>query len=100
MNKFADLAKSNLEREQEPTPEPTPTPVMDRGNTRMLGGRVPDPIFSEFAQAKLDAERATKLRRVTTEEGVEAFVRLLRDPRIRALWEAELREVRKERQQG
>jgi hypothetical protein len=64
---------------------------------RMLGGRVPDPIFREFTFAKLSAESDLHVRKITTEEGLEAMVRALRDSEVREKWLAELQEVRKER---
>ncbi|MFC3863148.1 hypothetical protein ACFOPQ_20510, partial [Deinococcus antarcticus] len=65
--------------------------------SRMLGGRVPDSLFKEFQYAKMAAETATGIRRVTTEDAVAAFVRMLRDPQMVERWHAELLEVRKNR---
>ena len=41
-------------------------------STRLLSGHVPDSVFREFGHARLDAEAALRLRRVTTEEAIEA----------------------------
>lgn len=112
-NRFAGLANLGLEQgAQEPPVEapapvpaapPVPAPAAAEASPapverlRMLGGRVPDSVFLEFGHAKLDAESTLRLHRVTTEEAVEAFVRLLRDPDCLEKWHAELRRVHAER---
>ena len=64
----------------------------------MLAGRIPDSAFDEFADHKRAASRAMGVRRaVTNEEGLEAFVRALRDPAVMAVWQAQLAQVRQER---
>ena len=60
---------------------------------QFVTARIPLDVFHEFAQHRLDAERAAQLRRVTTEVSVEALVRLLRDPEIRSAWHRELVKV-------
>ena len=97
MNKFAGLtsrkaAESEPETKEAITPQPVQSQVI-----RMLGGRVPDPIFREFTYLKLGAEPDLQVKRITTEEALEAMVRALRDPEVRTRWLEELRKVRKER---
>lgn len=79
------------------TPEPTP-PAEDAGEAeypRMLGGRVPSGVFSEFQGYKEELQASARLRRkVTTDQGIEALVRLLRDPEVRAAWQREVLAVR------
>ena len=97
MNKFAGLtSRKTTDPEPEAKEAITPQPVQSQV-IRMLGGRVPDPIFREFTYLKLGAEPDLQVRRITTEEALEAMVRALRDPEVRARWLEELREVRKER---
>lgn len=95
-NKFAALAAAGMAqdatKEQQEAPEVRPAEQV-----RMLGGRVPDSIFREFQMAKFDAEGQTGLRRITTEEAVEAFVRLLRDEETKAKWVATVAQVRQGR---
>lgn len=61
---------------------------------RTLGARVPDSIFREFGKQRTQAEMDLGIRKVTTEVGLEAMVRLLRDPKIRAAWQREVLDVR------
>ena len=97
MNKFAGLtSRKTTDPEPEAKEAITPQPVQSQV-IRMLGGRVPDPIFREFTYLKLGAEPDLQVRRITTEEALEAMVRALRNPEVRARWLEELREVRKER---
>ena len=104
-NKFAGLIQSGLKVEPEQSapvsqsPAPvSPSPVPPAAEpVRMLGGRVPDSIFREFQYAKLEAESALGIRRVTTEEAVEAFVRMLRDEDVKARWQEEVGRVRREK---
>ena len=63
----------------------------------MLGGRVPDRIFREFQRQKMAAEETMGVRKITTEEGLEALVRMLRDPELLTSWIETLRVVRQER---
>lgn len=80
-----------------PAPAPAPQPTAPE-LTRMLAGRIPDSAFDEFADHKRAASRAMGVRRaVTNEEGLEAFVRALRDPAVMAVWQAQLAQVRQER---
>lgn len=79
------------------TPAPAPQPAAPE-LTRMLAGRIPDSAFDEFADHKRAASRAMGVRRaVTNEEGLEAFVRALRDPAVMAVWQTQLAQVRQER---
>ena len=64
---------------------------------RMLGGRVPDSIFREFNRQKVVAEEELSVRKITTEEGLEALVWTLRQPEVRKEWLQALQEVRKGR---
>ncbi len=102
MNKFAGLtARKATPAEAEPkemsvAPE-IPAPSAQQQVVRMLGGRVPDPIFREFTYLKLGAEPDLQVKRITTEEALEAMVRALRDPEVRARWLDELRIVRRAR---
>jgi hypothetical protein len=97
MNKFAGLtARKAAPSEPEPSETPAaPAPAPQSQVVRMLGGRVPDPIFREFTYLKLGAEPDLQVKRITTEEALEAMVRALRDPEVRAHWLEELREVRR-----
>lgn len=72
--------------------QPAAAPPVSRtpADLKALGGRIPLEVFQEFSQHKLDAERAVRLRRVTTEVGLEALVRLLRDPATLEAWHREL----------
>ena len=97
-NRFAALAAQGLddarkeelsERGREEEAQAAPS-----GPLRMLGGRVPDSLFKEFQYAKMAAESATGIRRVTTEDAVAAFVRMLRDPEVLERWHEELKDVR------
>lgn len=94
MNKFEGLAKARS-APQEPEQTPAAAPVQEV--VRMLGGRVPDAIFREFTRAKMDAEADLHVWKVTTEEGLEALVRALRDPAVRERWLEELQVVRQGR---
>jgi len=97
MNKFSGLtSRKTLDAEPEDKGLPAAVPVQAQV-VRMLGGRVPDPIFREFTYLKLSAEPELQVKRVTTEEALEAMVRALRDPEVRARWLEELRDVRRER---
>ena len=101
-NKFAALAQQGLDETKHEQKfeghQANPVPASTAGEpVRMLGGRVPDSIFREFQYAKLEAEDVTKVRRVTTEEAVEAMVRLLRDPEVKAKWMDEVAEIRQRR---
>lgn len=97
-SKFAALA-GGLNVDPEPVAvesvaaDPAPRPPPD---LKKLTARIPLDVFHEFAQHRLDAERAAQLRRVTTEAGVEGLVRLLRDPEIRAAWHRELQRLDQE----
>ena len=96
-NKFAALAVQRFEDARKgDTPERGrgEAQAAPSGPLRMLGGRVPDSMFKEFQYAKMAAETATGLRRVTTEDAVAAFVRLLRDPEVLERWHEELKDVR------
>lgn len=96
-NKFSALAVQGLDdARKEETPERGrgEAQTAPNGPLRMLGGRVPDSLFKEFQYAKMDAESATGIRRVTTEDAVAAFVRMLRDPEVLERWHEELKEVR------
>ncbi|MCD0155959.1 hypothetical protein [Deinococcus sp. 6GRE01] len=76
-------------------PEPEPAEQPGEEYPRMLGGRVPSSVFSEFQGYKDELQAAHRLRRkVTTDQGVEALVRLLRDPEVRAAWQREVLAVR------
>lgn len=100
MNKFSGLtARKTVEAEpeqQQKEPVPSAVPVQSQ-TVRMLGGRVPDSIFREFTYLKLGAEPDLQVKRITTEEALEAIVRALRDPKVRTRWLEELREVRRAR---
>ncbi|RJF74620.1 hypothetical protein D3875_03505 [Deinococcus cavernae] len=101
-NKFAALAAQGLndsrqEKEETPQQRRGEELAAPGGPSRMLGGRVPDSLFKEFQYAKMAAETATGIRRVTTEDAVAAFVRMLRDPQVVENWHQELLEVRKNR---
>ena len=63
------------------------------GEVRKLGARLPLEIAREFDRQKLDAEEFARLRRVTTEAGLEVLVRLMRDPELRSAWHRELVKV-------
>lgn len=54
--------------------------------SRMLGGRVPDSVFRRFSRLKEDAELELGVRKITNEQGLEAMVRALEDPEVRAAW--------------
>ncbi|WP_104992696.1 hypothetical protein [Deinococcus sp. NW-56] len=104
-NKFADLVAATQQpqapepapasRTPAPAPAPVDAPVPEE--MRMLGGRVPDSIFREFQRQKMDAETHLRVRRVTTEDALEALVRMLRDPETQAQWHQMLGEVRRGR---
>lgn len=84
---------------QQETGEPEPTPPAGQPGEaeypRMLGGRVPSGVFSEFQGYKDELQAQHRLRRkVTTDQGIEALVRLLRDPEVRAAWQREVLAVR------
>ena len=99
-NKFAALAAQSLDdsrKETVPERRKAEEVAAPAGPSRMLGGRVPDSLFKEFQYAKMAAETATGIRRVTTEDAVAAFVRMLRDPQMVERWHEELLEVRKHR---
>lgn len=126
-NKFGALASLTLgapvqpvEPEAEPVPTPAPAPVApapvvaapvapapqppapaaQAEPTRMLAGRLPNSMFQELQRRKLDAEATLGLRsRVTTEEALEALLRLLRTPELETAWQAQLMEVRKDRRE-
>lgn len=97
MNKFAGLTSRKVSAPEPEVKEAVPTPAAQSQVVRMLGGRVPDPIFREFTYLKLGAEPDLQVKRITTEEALEAMVRALRDPEVRAHWLDELREVRRAR---
>ncbi|WP_161884197.1 hypothetical protein [Deinococcus alpinitundrae] len=95
-NRFAALtegggAEEPAELRQERTNHPPAETV------RMLGGRVPDSIFREFNRQKVVAEEELGVRKITTEEGLEALVRLLRNAEFRGQWLQTLQEIRKGR---
>ncbi|WP_407543636.1 hypothetical protein Q0M94_27465 (plasmid) [Deinococcus radiomollis] len=97
MNKFSGLTSRKVEP-SEPVAKELAVPIAVQPQVdRMLGGRVPDPIFREFTYLKLSAEPELQVKRVTTEEALEAMVRALRDPEVRSRWLDELRDVRRER---
>lgn len=112
-NKFAALTSLTTSPVAAPEPAPAPAPaatlqpvtppapaapVAAPELTRMLAGRIPDSAFEEFQDLKRAAGRAMGVRRaVTNEEGLEAFVRALRDPAVMAAWQAQLTQVRQER---
>lgn len=77
-----------------PVPAMPARPPVPREEERTLSARVPDSIFREFARRRTDAEEHLGVRRVTGEVGMEALVRLLRDPAILAAWHAEVQAVR------
>lgn len=104
-NKFAGLvAATQSQPVAVPEPEPIserqiqtpPPPVTVTLTERMLGGRVPDAVFREFQKQKMAAEESLGVRRVTTEEALEAFVRLLRRPEGYRQWVAAVAEVQQE----
>lgn len=97
MNKFAGLTSGKTTDPEPKAKETTAAQPVQSQVVRMLGGRVPDPIFREFTYLKLGAEPDLQVKRITTEEALEAMVRALRDPEVRARWLEELREVRRER---
>ena len=101
MNKFSGLTTrktTGTEPESKvSTAGAAPAPAAQTQVIRMLGGRVPDPIFREFTYLKMGAEPDLQVKRITTEEALEAMVRALRDPEVRTRWLQELREVRRER---
>ncbi len=100
-NRFADVlgdAVPQAQDSQAPQPAPaaplpTPEPV-PREEERTLSARVPDSIFREFQRHSTDAELTLGVRKVTKEVGLEALVRLLRDPEVRAAWQREVLAVR------
>lgn len=97
MNKFSGLtARKTTGPEPEAKEVAVPQAIQPQV-VRMLGGRVPDPIFREFTYLKLGAEPDLQVKRITTEEALEAMVRALRDPEVRTRWLEELRDVRRER---
>ncbi|WP_155300935.1 hypothetical protein [Deinococcus kurensis] len=52
-------------------------------------------MFSEFQGYKDELQTQRRLRRkVTADQGIEALVRLLRDPEVRAAWQREVLAVR------
>ncbi|MGY2897303.1 hypothetical protein [Deinococcus sp. UYEF24] len=97
MNKFSGLTSRKAIQPEPEAKDPPVSAAVQPQVVRMLGGRVPDPIFREFTYLKLSAEPELQVKRVTTEEALEAIVRALRDPEVRARWLEELRDVRRER---
>lgn len=97
MNKFSGLTSRKVEVPEPAAKVPAVPTAVQPQVVRMLGGRVPDPIFREFTYLKLSAEPELQVKRVTTEEALEAMVRALRDPEVRSRWLDELRDVRRER---
>lgn len=97
MNKFSGLTSRTVEPSEPAAKVPAVPTAVQPQVVRMLGGRVPDPIFREFTYLKLSAEPELQVKRVTTEEALEAMVRALRDPEVRSRWLDELRDVRRER---
>lgn len=100
-NRFADVLGDETPRTPEtPAPQPAPaaplpTPAPGpREEERTLSARVPDSIFREFQRHSTDAELELGVRKVTKEVGLEALVRLLRDPEVRAAWQREVLAVR------
>lgn len=100
-NRFADLLGDEAPQAPDaPTPQPAPAPVAPapaagpREEERTLSARVPDSIFREFQRHSMDAELELGVRKVTKEVGLEALVRLLRDPEVRAAWQREVLAVR------
>lgn len=61
----------------------------------MLGARLPVEIFHEFMLRKLDAGEDLAFSRVTSEEGLEALVRLLRRQDVYDLWVREVHALRR-----
>ncbi|GAA4012397.1 hypothetical protein GCM10022631_25230 [Deinococcus rubellus] len=95
-NRFAALTEGGgVEERPEPLGERTERPLPE--TVRMLGGRVPDSIFREFNRQKVVAEEELSVRKITTEEGLEALVRLLRNAEFRTQWLQTLQEIRKGR---
>lgn len=99
--RFGSALKKREQRQaEEPDPQtPEPTPSADGPGEaeypRMLGGRVPSSVFSEFQGYKDELQTQHRLRRkVTADQGIEALVRLLRDPEVRAAWQREVLAVR------
>lgn len=97
MNKFSGLTARKTPSAEPEAKEVSVTSTTQPQVIRMLGGRVPDPIFREFTYLKLGAEPDLQVKRITTEEALEAMVRALRDPEVRNRWLDELREVRRSR---
>lgn len=104
-NKFAGLVSATAQPQpsapapavQTPAPAAAPMAAPVPEEMRMLGGRVPDSIFREFQRQKTDAETHLRVRRVTTEDALEALVRMLREPEFQAQWHQVLSEVRQSR---
>ncbi|TSA82160.1 hypothetical protein FNU79_14175 [Deinococcus detaillensis] len=95
-NRFAALTESSgAEERAEPLEERAERPLSE--TVRMLGGRVPDSIFREFNRQKVVAEEELGVRKITTEEGLEALVRLLRNAEFKSQWLQALQEIRKGR---
>lgn len=73
---------------------PAAAPAQPAEDIRMLGARVPDSIFREFQRDKSRAEEEAGVRKITTEQGLEALVRALRQPAVWAVWQDELSKMR------
>lgn len=95
-NRFAGLSGDAPAPTEPVKPEPAAAAKAEKPTDRTLGGRVPDALFREFTRRKADAEEALGVRKVTTEQGLEALVRLLRQEDLRAAWLAEVQAVRKD----
>jgi hypothetical protein len=110
-NKFAGLVAATQSQPQPvaaPEPEPVPELQIQKPRPtapaaapsslpdRMLGGRVPDSIFREFQKQKMAAEESLGVRRVTTEEALEAFVRMIRTPDGYRQWLGAVAEVQQQ----
>jgi hypothetical protein len=95
-NKFAGLVAATQSQPQ-PVAAPTaPAAAPSSLPDRMLGGRVPDSIFREFQKQKMAAEESLGVRRVTTEEALEAFVRMIRTPDGYRQWLGAVAEVQQQ----
>lgn len=92
-DRFAGLAAEELATPKAPEPAAPPTKTLPERN---LGGRVPDPIFREFSRQKSATEEALQVRKVTTEQGLEALVRMLRREDVWTAWLEEVEAVRRE----
>lgn len=84
--------------DHEPAEKPEAIEELDSASAttlRMLGGRVPNHLFQEFTLAKLTAEQEMGIRKITTEDAVEAFVTMLRDDEVLKRWRDTVRQVKR-----